>query len=138
MFGCVNSLDSNAHKASRAAVAFLLALLPWSLFGRTTGTIRKGLTVPIEASKHPGADAQVRAGFICDSQPPESNEELQPAIEPLRRTAERFERQLRFEVILKTVGGEEMYYRWGTEALESATDKPKFGGVDDTRYGSIR
>lgn len=138
MFGFVNNLDPNAHKAARAAVAFLLALLPWSLFGRTTETIQKGLTVPIEALNHPGVDAQVRAGFIRDSQLPEANEGLQPGIEPMRRTVEGFEQQLRFKVILEAVSGEEMYCRWGVGASESATAKPKAGGVDETRFGSIR
>ncbi len=90
----------------------------------------KGLPVLIEALNHPSVDAQIRAGCILDSQPPEANEKLQPAIEPLKRTVEGFEQQMRFGPInnpfkraLKAISGEEIYYRWGPGASGSATDK---------------
>ena len=103
-----------------------------------SASLQNGLPIPIEASNHPGVDAQVHAGFIHHSRPPEPNEELRPAIEPLRRTVETFEQRLRFEPILKAIGSEEMYYRWGEGASKAATDKPKAGGGTETRYGSNR
>ena len=99
------------------------------------GRYARGLPVLIEALSHPSVDAQIRAGCILDSQPPEANEELRPAIGPLQRTVERFEQQLRFGPInnpfkraLKAISGEAVYYRWGPGASGAATDWPKAGG----------
>ena len=138
MFCSINDLADFAHQAPRAASAVLLALLPWSQFGPITGTIQKGLPVPIDGSNHPGVDAQVRAGCIHDSRPPEANEELRSAIEPLWRTVDGFEQQLRFKAILKDISGEKINYRWGVGASGAATEEPKAGGGDETRYGSNR
>ena len=95
------------------------------------GRYEKGLPVLIEALDHPSVDARVRAGCVLDSQPPEANEELQPAIEPLRRTVANFEQQPRFGATnnsfkraLKAISGEETYYRWGPGASGSATNHP--------------
>lgn len=92
------------------------------------GQYEKGLPVLIEALSHPSVDAQIRAGCILDSQPPEANDRLQPAVEPLRRMVERFEEQLRFgptnnpfKRALKAIKGEETYYRWGSRSSGSAT-----------------
>lgn len=138
MFRSINDLANFGQRPPRAASAVLLALLPWSMFGQTTGTIQKGQPVPIEALNHPGVGAQVRAGCIHDSRPPEANEELPPAIEPLPRTVEGFEQRLRFKLILKAISGEDLYNRLGASASGSATDKPKAGGGAETQYGSNR
>ena len=138
MFSFITDLAEFAHQPPRAASAVILALLPWSLFGQTTRTIQKGLPIPSEASNHPGVDDQFRAACIHNSRPPEANEELRPAIEPLRQTLERFEQQLRFKRILEAISSEEMYYRWGAGASGAATDKPNAGGGAESRYGSNR
>ena len=39
MFRLIHSSADRAHTAACAAVAVVLVLLPWSLFGQTTGTI---------------------------------------------------------------------------------------------------
>ena len=95
------------------------------------GRYEKGLPVLIEALDHPSVDARVRVGCVLDSQPPEANEKLQPAIEPLRRTVASFEQQPRFGATnnsfkraLKAISGEETYYRWGPGASGSATNHP--------------
>ena len=98
------------------------------------GHYDKGLPVLIAALSHPSVDARIRAGCILDSQPPDANERLQPALEPLRRTVQRFEQQLRFgptnnpfKRALKAISGEETYYRWGPGASGSPTDAPGAG-----------
>ena len=95
------------------------------------GRYEEGLPVLIEALDHPSVDARVRAGCVLDSQPPEANDKLQPAIEPLRRTVASFEQQPRFGATnnsfkraLKAISGEETYYRWGPGASGSATNHP--------------
>ena len=95
------------------------------------GRYEKGLPILIEALNHPSVDAQIRAGCILDSQPPDANEELQPAVEPLRRTVDRFEQQSRFgstnnpfKRALKAISGEETYYRWGLGASGSPLNEP--------------
>ena len=95
------------------------------------GRYEEGLPVLIEALDHPSVDARVRAGCVLDSQPPEANEKLRPAIEPLRRTVASFEQQPRFGATnnsfkraLKAISGEETYYRWGPGASGSATNQP--------------
>ena len=100
----------------------------------------KGLPVLIEALGHPSVDARIRVGCILDSQPPEANEKLQPAIGPLVRAVEGFEQRLRFGPInnpfkraLKAISGEETYYRWGPGASGSATDASQAGGVAGAR-----
>ncbi len=91
------------------------------------GRYEQGLPVLIEALNHPSVDARIRAGCVLDSQPPEANEKLRPAVEPLQRAVERFEQQMRFgstnnpfKRALKAIGGEEIYYRWGPGASGSA------------------
>ena len=95
------------------------------------GRYEEGLPVLIRALDHPSVDARVRAGCVLDSQPPEANEKLRPAIEPLRRIVASFEQQPRFGATnnsfkraLKAISGEETYYRWGPGASGSATNHP--------------
>ena len=98
------------------------------------GRYEKGLPILIEALDHPSVDAQIRAGCILDSQPPNANQELQPAIGPLQRTVDRFEQQPRFGATnnpfkraLKAISGEETYYRWGPGASGSPRDAREAG-----------
>jgi HEAT repeat protein len=98
------------------------------------GRYEKGLPILIEALDHPSVDAQIRAGCILDSQPPDANQELQPAIGPLQRTVDRFEQQSRFGATnnpfkraLKAISGDELYYRWGPGASGSPRDEPEAG-----------
>ena len=98
------------------------------------GHYEKGLPILIEALDHPSVDAQIRAGCILDSQPPDANQELQPAIGPLQRTVDRFEQQSRFggtnnpfKRALKAISGDELYYRWGPGASGSPRDEPEAG-----------
>ncbi len=98
------------------------------------GRYEKGLPILIEALDHPSVDAQIRAGCILDSQPPNANQELQPAIGPLQRTVDRFEQQPRFGATnnpfkraLKAISGDELYYRWGPGASGSPRDAREAG-----------
>ena len=98
------------------------------------GRYEKGLPILIEALDHPSIDAQIRAGCILDSQPPDANQRLRPAIGPLQRTVDRFEQQSRFGATnnpfkraLKAISGDELYYRWGPGASGSPRDEPEAG-----------
>ena len=108
------------------------------------GRYEKGLPVLIEALSHPSIDARIRAGCILDSQPPDANDRLQPAIEPLQRTVASFEQQLRFGPInnpfrraLMAISGEETYYRWGPGSSGSPRESPTAGagGGEGQREG---
>jgi len=84
------------------------------------GRYEDGLAAIIAALEHPLTTAQIRAGCVLDTQPPEANEQLQPAIEPLRQAVQRFRQEGRFggtnnpfKRALKAITGEESYYRWG-------------------------
>jgi len=84
------------------------------------GRYEDGLPAIIAALEHPLTTAQIRAGCVLDTQPPEANEQLQPAIEPLRQAVRRFRQEGRFggtnnpfKRALKAITGEETYYRWG-------------------------
>lgn len=136
--GRIGGLES----VSDAAPALEAALQDESVSVRLTaaeglfdlGRYEDGLPILIEALNHPSVDAQIRAGCILDSQPPDANEELQPAIEPLQRAVDRFEQQSRFgstnnpfKRALKAISGEETYYRWGPGASGAPPAKPAAG-----------
>jgi hypothetical protein len=94
------------------------------------GRYEDGLPAMIAALEHPLTTAQIRAGCVLDTQPPEANEQLQPAIEPLRQAVQRFRQEGRFggtnnpfKRALKAITGEESYYRWGPGASGSPPDK---------------
>ena len=53
------------------------------------GYYKDALPVVIAGMAHPNTDVQVRVGNILDSQPPDANEQLQAAIEPLASAADR-------------------------------------------------
>jgi len=67
-----------------------------------------------------------RAAGILDSQPPEANDKLQAAIEPLKLGAAKtdvckmpgipFGLNYLFQRAIKAISGEENYYRWGEGA----------------------
>ncbi len=84
---------------------------------------QEALPVVIAALNDPIIHAQVRASGILDSQPPEANDQLQAAIEPLKLLAEKidvckmpgipFGLNYPFDRAIKAISGEELYYRWG-------------------------
>ena len=86
----------------------------------------EALPVVIAALNDPIIHAQVRASGIIDSQPPEANDQLQAAIEPLKLLAEEidvckmpgipFGLNYPFYRAIKAISGEELYYRWGEGA----------------------
>lgn len=94
------------------------------------GRCEEGLPVLIEALNHPIRHAQIRAAGVLDSQPPEANGKLQPAVEPLQQAVGRnknnksvmpFGLNFPFKRALKAVSGQENYYRWG----QGASGSPK-------------
>ena len=84
------------------------------------------LPVVIAALDDPIIHARIRASGILDSQPPEANDKLQAAIEPLQLAAEKtdvynlpgipFGLNYPFQRAIKAISGEEIYYRWGDGA----------------------
>jgi N-sulfoglucosamine sulfohydrolase len=86
------------------------------------GRYEDGLPAIMDALGHPVAAAQIRASCILDTQPPESNPQLQPAIAALRKAASQLDvKKMRgipyglnqpFERAIKAITGEEIYYRW--------------------------
>ena len=90
------------------------------------GRYEEGLPALIAALEHPLITAQVRAGCVLDTQPPEANAKLRPAIKPLKQAVQRFKQEGRFggtnnpfKRALKAIGGGESYYRWGPGASGS-------------------
>jgi hypothetical protein len=87
---------------------------------------KEALPVVIAALDDPIIHAQIRASGILDSQPPEANDQLQAAIEPLKLAADKtdvynmpgipFGRNYPFQRAIKAISGEEVYYRWGDGA----------------------
>ena len=86
----------------------------------------EALPVVIAALDDPIIHARIRASGILDSQPPEANDQLQAAIEPLILAAEKtdvynipgipFGLNYPFQRAIKAISGEEIYYRWGEGA----------------------
>ena len=90
------------------------------------GYYRKALPVVIAEMAHPNTDVQVRIGNILDSQPPDANEQLQAAIEPLAVAMRKFKPSGRyghankpFERAYRAITGQQLYYRWGLGASGS-------------------
>ncbi len=93
------------------------------------GRYEDGLPAIIAALDHPVPAARIRASGVLDTQPPEANEELQPAIVALRGAASEvnvrklpgipFGLNYPFKRALKAITGEESYYRWGPGASRS-------------------
>jgi hypothetical protein len=90
------------------------------------GHYKEGLPVLIEAIRHPSVDIQIRVANILDSQPPDANDELQSAVEPLRTAFRKFRQQGRFggtnnpfRRAYMAITGQELFYRWGMGASGS-------------------
>ncbi len=90
------------------------------------GYYEEALPVVIAEMTHPNTDVQVRVGNILDSQPPDANEALAPAIEPLAVAKEKFKPQARYgsankplDRAYRAITGQQLYYRWGMGASGS-------------------
>lgn len=90
------------------------------------GYYEEALPVILAEIDHPNTDVQVRVGNILDSQPPDANEVLAPAIEPLAIAKEKFKPQGRygsankpFDRAYRAITGQQLYYRWGMGASGS-------------------
>ena len=90
------------------------------------GHYEEALPVVIAEMAHPNTDVQVRVGNILDSQPPDANEQLQAAIEPLAVAKQKFKPQGRyggsnkpFDRAYRALTNQQLYYRWGMGASGS-------------------
>ena len=90
------------------------------------GYYEKALPVVIAEMAHPNTDVQVRVGNILDSQPPDANEQLASAIEPLAVAMRKFKPSGRyggqnkpFERAYRAITGQQLYFRWGMGASGS-------------------
>jgi hypothetical protein len=103
------------------------------------GHYEEAVPVLIRAMKHPSELVQARVGNILDSQPPDANEHLQPAVEPLAAGLKRSKPRGRyrrayhpFDRAYKAITGQELYYRWGMGASGSPTNP--LMAVQKTRF----
>ena len=86
------------------------------------GRYEEGLPAIISALKHPIPAARVRASCVLDTQPPNANPKLQPALVAIREAAAKLNvKKIRgipyglnepFKRAIKAITGEETYYRW--------------------------
>ena len=90
------------------------------------GHYEEALPVVIAEMEHRNTDVQVRVGNILDSQPPDANEQLQAAIEPLAVAMQKFKPQARygsankpFDRAYRALTNQQLYYRWGMGASGS-------------------
>ena len=90
------------------------------------GYYEEALPVVIAEMAHPDTDVQVRVGNILDSQPPDANEQLASAIEPLAVAKQKFKPQGRyggsnkpFDRAYRALTNQQLYYRWGRGASGS-------------------
>jgi len=90
------------------------------------GHYKDALPVVIAEMEHPNTDVQVRVGNILDSQPPDANEQLQAAIQPLAVAKQKFKPQGRygasnkpFNRAYRALTNQQLYYRWGMGASGS-------------------
>lgn len=90
------------------------------------GHYEEALSIVIAEMAHPNTDVQVRVGNILDSQPPDANEQLAAAIEPLAVAKRKFKPQARygglnrpFDRAYRALTGQQLYYRWGRGASGS-------------------
>lgn len=101
----------------------------------------EALPVLIDAMNHPSAEVQVRVGNILDSQPPDANEQLQPAVGPLEEAMKRFRSRKRGRGVTNpfiraygAITGQAVYYRWGMGA--SGSPESPFMAVQKTPFKS--
>ncbi|MEK9633584.1 MAG: hypothetical protein VW622_07075, partial [Opitutae bacterium] len=73
--------------------------------------------------RHPNTDVQVRVGNLLDSQPPDANEDLAPAIKTLEIARRKFKAKGRYghankplDRAYRALTGLQLYYRWGMGA----------------------
>ncbi|MDG2127719.1 MAG: sulfatase-like hydrolase/transferase [Fuerstiella sp.] len=90
------------------------------------GYYKRALPVVLAEMAHPNTDVQVRVGNILDSQPPDANEQLASAIEPLAVAMRKFKPSGRyggqnkpFERAYRAITGQQLYFRWGMGASGS-------------------
>ena len=90
------------------------------------GYYQEALPVVLAEIRHPNTDVQVRVGNLLDSQPPDANEALAPAIKPLEIARRKFKAQGRYghankplDRAYRALTGLQLYYRWGMGASGS-------------------
>lgn len=87
------------------------------------GYYEEALPAVLAEMSHPNTDVQVRVGNLLDSQPPDANEALATAIEPLAIARKKFKPQGRYgsankplDRAYRALTGQRLYYRWGMGA----------------------
>lgn len=87
------------------------------------GCYEEALPAVLAELSHPNTDVQVRVGNLLDSQPPDANEALAAAIEPLAIAKEKFKPQARYgrankplDRAYRALTGQQLYFRWGMGA----------------------
>ena len=90
------------------------------------GYYEEALPAVLAEISHPNTDVQVRVGNLLDSQPPDANEALAPAIEPLKIAKQKFKPDGRygrannpFDRAYRALTNQQLYYRWGMGASGS-------------------
>ena len=90
------------------------------------GYYEEALPAVLAEIRHPNTDVQVRVGNLLDSQPPDANEALAPAIKPLEIARRKFKAQGRYghankplDRAYRALTGLQLYYRWGMGASGS-------------------
>ena len=98
------------------------------------GYYEETLPAVLAEISHPNTDVQVRVGNLLDSQPPDANEALATAIEPLAIARKKFKPQGRYgsankplDRAYRALTGQQLYYRWGMGA--SGTPESPFVSV---------
>jgi hypothetical protein len=81
------------------------------------GRYEDALPVLIEEMDNPSEKVLTRVGNILDSQPPDANEKLKAAVEPLRRAMEQSRKaKTAFDRAYSALTGQALYYRWGVNS----------------------
>lgn len=87
------------------------------------GYYEEALPAVLAEIAHPNTDVQVRVGNLLDSQPPDANEALATAIEPLAIARKKFKPQGRYgsankplDRAYRALTHQQLYYRWGMGA----------------------
>ena len=90
------------------------------------GYYQEALPVVLAEISHPNTDVQVRVGNLLDSQPPDANQALASAIEPLAIARKKFKPRSRYgsankplDRAYRAITGQQLYYRWGMGASGS-------------------
>ena len=90
------------------------------------GYYQEALPAVLAEISHPNTDVQVRVGNLLDSQPPDANQVLASAIEPLAIARKKFKPRSRYgsankplDRAYRAITGQQLYYRWGMGASGS-------------------